>query len=170
MKIIEALKKIKANRVKIADLHALIAKYSAHMESGTSSVPYKDPAKSITEWTQSIFSLTQDNAILLSRIQKTNLVVAVPIEIDGKVVTKNISEWVYRRREGVDQELQGYLSMSTRLTANATKDKEGNIIVDKVVYNYDQSLRDKKIAVLKEEKSLIDSALEIVNATTDLVD
>lgn len=170
MKIIEALKKVKANRVKISDLSALIGKYSAHMESGTTSLPYKDPAKSIAEWSQSIFSLSQDNAILLSRIQKTNLVVMVPIEIDGKIVTKNISEWVYRRREGVDQEMSGYASMGTRLTATATKDKDGNIVVDRVVYNYDQAMRDKKLSILKEEKSLIDSALEIVNATTDLVD
>lgn len=170
MKIIEALKKIKANRVKIADLQGLIAKYAAHMESGTTSLAYKDPAKAVTEWTQSIFSLTQDNAILLSRIQKTNLMVMVPVEIDGKIVTKNISEWVYRRREGVDQEVGAYMAMNTRLTATATKDKEGNIVVDKVIHNYNQEARDKKLAVLKEEKSLIDSALEIANAITDLLD
>lgn len=170
MKIIEALKKIKANRVKIGDLQALISKYAAHMESGTTSLAYKEPAKAIDEWTQSIFSLSQDNAILLSRIQKTNLLVMVPVEIDGKIVTKNISEWVYRRREGVDQEFGAYLSMTTRLTATATKDKDGNMNVDKVVHNYDQASRDRKMSILKEEKSLIDSALEIVNATTDLVD
>lgn len=168
MKIVEALKKVKSNRSKISDLNTKIGQIAAHMESSVGSLPYKDPKAKVKEFTQAAFDTQQDNARLLSRIQKTNLINTVTIELGGVQVTKTIAEWVYRRREGVDHELETYRNMATRLKPGAHQLTDGSIQVDNVIRNYDEELKDRRMAILNEEKSLIDSALEIVNAITDL--
>lgn len=171
MKIIEALKKVKYNREKMVDLARLIKQNAANMESQKGRTGYDDPKRKIREWVQSVHDLQNDNARLLAGIQRTNLTTKVTIEVeDGKPVTKTIAEWITRRREGVDQDYQVYSCMSTNLKQQTMQDAQGNLIVDNVVYNFSTEERDKKLMVLSEEKSRIDSTLEIVNATTDIVD
>ena len=170
MKIIEALKKVKANRQKMADLTALIRNNSANMESEKGKTPYSDPKAKVKEWLQSVESLQSDNAKLLANIQYTNLHTEVSIEMpSGTVVTKTVAEWIVRRREGVDSVSAAYESLRTNLKQNAVRDQEGNITVDHVILNFSAEQRDKKLMDLSQEKSLIDSKLEIVNATTDLI-
>jgi len=170
MKIIEALKKVKNNREKISDLQQLIQQNCAHMESQKGSTPYNDPKKKIKEWVQSIHDTQKENSKLLSQIQKTNLETLVTIEMpSGTQVEKSISEWIVRRREGVDTEIETYNAMSSRLQQQAFKKEDGTIEVDNVVLNYSSEDRDKKTMDLGQEKSLIDAKLEIVNATTDLL-
>lgn len=171
MKIIEALKKVKYNRQKMVDLNTLLSQNAAHMESQTGHTPYSDPKRKVKEWLQSIHDLQSDNAKLLSAIQRTNLETKVTIEVmEGQQVEKTIAEWIVRRREGVDQDYAACNALRTRLTQQAIQDAEGNISVDNVVYNFSTEARDKRLMALSEEKSRIDSALEIVNATTDLIE
>lgn len=171
MKIIEALKKVKYNREKMVDLARLIKQNAANMESQKGNTAYADPKRKIREWVQSVHDLQNDNAKLLAGIQRTNLTTKVTIEVEeGKPVTKTIAEWITRRREGVDQDYQVYSCMTTGLKQQTMQDAQGNLVVDNVVYNFSTEERDKKLMILSEEKSRIDSVLEIVNATTDLVD
>ncbi len=50
MKIIEAMKRVKANKEKIADLQAKIGNASAHMSHETPL--YQEPSAKIREWAQ----------------------------------------------------------------------------------------------------------------------
>lgn len=170
MKIIEALKKVKSNRVKMTDLIGLISANSAHMESASKSLPYANPSEKVKEWLQSVADLEKDNARLLTRIQRTNLNTQVTIEMpNGVSVTKSIAEWIVRRREGIAIEVNAYTHLyAGNLKQSASKDSEGNIIIDNVVRNYDQEKRDIRLSHLNEERSLIDGTLEIINAVTDL--
>lgn len=170
MKIIEALKKLKMNRKKIQDLQNLIRMNASHMESATKSLAYANPKQKILEWEQSIHDLQKENAQLLARISKTNLETKATIEIGDNQITKTISEWIYRRREGVDFDIQTQQAKATTLKQVATKDEKGEIVVDNVVRNYDQAKRDELLMSLSSEKMLIDSQLEIVNAVTDLLE
>lgn len=169
MKIIQALKQVKADRHKINDLTNRIRENSAHMES--SKPVYDKPAAKIKEWVQSIHDTQSNINALLIRIAKTNLATTVTIEIGGKQITKSIAEWIIRRREGVDADYQTWAAMTDcRLKANPITLPDGTLHVDQVVRNFDPSIRDDNLAILSQEKSLIDSHLEIVNATTDLLD
>ena len=171
MKIIEALKAVKANREKITDLQMLIAKNAAHMESQNGSTAYNDPKKKIKVWVQSIHDTLLENARLLTQIQKTNLNTLVSIEMpSGVTVEKSISEWIVRRREGVDTEILTYQAMRHSLKQQAIQSQDGTIKVDQVVVNYSTEDRDTKMMELSREKSLIDGKLEIVNATTELLE
>lgn len=169
MKLIEALKKVKNDREKIEDLVMKIRKNSARMESHRPE--YAKPEAQVAEWLQGIFDTQKNINDLLTKIQKTNLQTNVTIEIGGNQVSKTISEWIIRRREGVDFEISAYRSLTNMgLKPCQINDEEGNAKIDQVVLHFDSKKRDEKLAVLSEEKSLIDSALEIVNATTELVD
>lgn len=168
MKIIEALKKVKMNRSKISDLQNLIRNNAAHMESGIKSLAYPDPAKKIKEWEQSIHDIQKENAKLLASVQLTNLSTNVTVEIGSNQVTKTISEWIYRRREGVDFDIATQHAKATSLKQVAIKGENGEIQVDNVIRNYDQGKRDEILMQLSQEKMLIDSQLEIINAVTDL--
>lgn len=168
MKIIEALKKIKANKEKIADLQAKIQANSAKLNIETS--PYPDPKSQIKEWAQACDDLSKDNIELLIRIQKTNLVTSVPITFDGKTVTKTIAEWVWRRREYAQSDLKTYSVMTDRNLREGHSQSSTGIAVElKIERHYDPIERDKKIALYRSEPHEIDAALEVVNAVTDLV-
>lgn len=170
MKVVEALKKIKANRKKITDLNSKIACIASHMENEADSLAYKNPADKVKEFVQSAFDTQRENSKLLSRVQKTNLNTLVTVELGGVQVTKTVAEWVYRRREGVDHEIETYRNMRTNMKPGAIQKPDGTIIVNNVIRNYDEEQRDKRMAILQEEKSLIDAALEITNAVTDLIE
>lgn len=169
MKIIEALKKVKHDREKIVDLQRLINKNAARMES--EKPEYEDQKKRVAEWIQSIEDTNHNISKLLTHIQKTNLLTTVTIDIGGKQVQKTIAEWIIRRREGVDVDLRTGIALSVgKLIPKPITDSEGKVTIDQVVVNFDPKRRDESLAILREEKYLIDSALEIVNATTDLVE
>lgn len=169
MKLIEAMKKVKGNREKIADLQAKIANNSAHLSHETSA--YDDPKKKVNEWAQVCDDLSKESVNLLTRISKTNLETQVTIEIGGKTVTKSIAEWIWRRREFADVDLKTWRSMGDRgLKEGQMQSSTGQPIDVKIVRNYDIELRDKKMDEYSSESREIDSALEIANAITDLVD
>lgn len=169
MKIIEALKKIKANRAKVEDLRKLISTHSAMKSTDTS--PYANPVQQVKSWVDAIEQIALDNEKLLYRIHKTNLMTQVTIELDGNAVTKSIDEWINRRREGAAIAALAWNSQTDRgLKEEAIKQSDGTLHVVTIVRNYDAATRDKKLAAFAEEPSIIDGRLEIVNATTDLME
>lgn len=169
MKIIEAMKKVKANKEKIADLQIKIANHSAHLSHETPMYP--DTAAKVQEWAQSCSDLTQDNVQLLTAIAKTNQNTPVTITLGEKNVTKSIAEWIWRRREYAELDLKTWNMQTDRgLKEGQAQSSTGVPFEVKIVRNYSPELRDRKVAELKSEPHEIDAALEVINAVTDLVE
>lgn len=169
MKIIEAMKRVKSNRQKINDLHKKIAQNSAHLSHEKS--PYKNPTEQVAEWVQSCLDLSQESARLLVMIAKTNQETIVEIELGGKKVKKSIAEWIWRRREFAGLDRLAYDMLTDRnLTGGQMNATVGDPIIVEIVRNFDAAERDKMVEMFASEPSEIDSALEVVNAVTDLVE
>lgn len=169
MKIIEALKKLKSNEGKIADLRMKISQNTARLSYESSQ--YSDPAAQITEWVQSCRDTMKESERLSHLIHKTNLLTNVTIEIGGKKITKSIDEWIYRRVKGAPSDYSVFQCLTDRnLKETAIKQSDGTLLEVKIVRAYDAEQRDKALAIFREEPTLIDGALEIINATTDLLE
>lgn len=171
MKIIEAMKRVKLNNEKVADLRAKIGQNSAHLSYET-PLYGENQAKQVSEWVQSCLDISQENVRLLVAIQRTNLATSVTIDLGGKSVTKSIAEWVWRRRTYAEQDAGTISMLSDRnLKEGLVPSSTGGAPQEvKIVRNFDPALRDAAREVYRSEPHLIDSALEIVNATTDLVE
>jgi hypothetical protein len=170
MKIIEAMKKVKTNKDKIADLQAKIAQYCVNLSFETPTYG-TETANKIKEWLQSCDDISKDNAKLLVAIQRTNLATPVTIQLGDNAVTKSIAEWVWRRREYAAIDLSTWTKLGDRNL------KEGQVInsnserVDvRIVRHFDPVHRDKMVTIYRSEPHEIDAALEVVNAVTDVVE
>lgn len=170
MKIIEAMKRVKMNKDKVDDLRKRIGAASANLSIETPM--YENPREKINEWLQSCTDISQDNVGLLVAIQRTNLATLVTIEIGGKSVTKSIAEWVWRRREYAKIDMETWAQLTDRnLRGQRVQQSTGAEPLDiKLIRHFDPEQRDEKIALYRDEPHLIDAALEIVNATTDLIE
>ncbi len=170
MKLIESMKKIKANKAKITDLQLKISKTCAHLSHETPEYG-AGTADKITEWAQSCEDLTQENIRLLVAIARTNLATSVAIDLGGKKVTKTIAEWVWRRREYAKIDLDTWNKMTDRGLREGTVPSSTGVPLEvKLIRNYSPERRDKKMAEYAAEPGEIDSALEVVNAITDLIE
>lgn len=169
MKIIQAMKLIKSNKEKIADLIQKVRNNSAYTSIETP--PYDDAKAIVRGWLQSIHDIGQENIKLQIAIAKTNMATSVTIELGGVQVTKTIAEWVWRRREYATLDFTAVSSLTDRgIKEGSTKLPTGDSMDIKIVRNYDVEERDKLVALYRAEPSIIDSALEVVNAVTDLVE
>ena len=108
---------------------------------------------------------------LLTAISRTNVQTNVTITLGGRAVTKSIAEWIWRRREYALIDLKTWQSMGDRgLKEGVMNSSTGVPLEVKIIRNYDPELRDKRVAEYKGEPHEIDSALEVINAVTDLVE
>lgn len=174
MKIVEALKRVKANKDKIVDLQGMISKNSARLSHETPAYARdghdNTPAK-ITEWAQACDDLTQENIRLLVAISRTNLATNVAIQVADKTVHKSIAEWIWRRREYAAVDLKTWQGMTDRnLKEGVMVASTGVNMEVKLVRAYDPERRDKKVAEYKGEAAEIDATLEVINAVTDLIE
>lgn len=168
MKIIEAMKQIKANKEKVQELSQRIQRNSAHLSIETPQ--YENQADKIREWTQSCLDVSRDNVELLTRIAKTNLATLVTIQMGDKAVTKSIAEWVWRRREYAQLDYAVWQCQGDRnLKEGMVQTSPGVQSEIKLVRYYDPAFRDYQLDILRNERHVIDSTLEVVNATTDLL-
>ena len=169
MKIIEAMKRVKLNKEKIADLQVKIGQYCANLNFETPMYGAETGSK-ITEWLQSCSDLTQENVRLLTAIARTNLATSVTIEIGGVMVTKSIAEWVWRRREYAKLDEATWSKLTDRgLREGSGTNSQGAQVEVKIVRHFSPELRDSRLAAFKSEPGLIDASLEVVNAVTDLL-
>ncbi len=171
MKIIEALKKIKDLKRKADDLKTKVEKYCADLDCDTPI--YTDQRRQITEWLQAHSDLMKEILHLRVSIQRTNLDTDVTVELGGKFVTKTIAEWVHRRRDLAKEEETIWRKLTeknyqeeykNRITVNAPE-----TVIKRRLY-FDAKERDVSIELYRSEPSTIDSTLEVVNATTDLIE
>lgn len=170
MKLIEAMKRVKANHQKITDLQDKISKNCAHLSYETPL--YANPAVQIQEWLQSCEDTVKENTNLLVRISKTNLATAVTINLGGNAVTKSIAEWIWRRREYAKVDFATWDKLTNRNLREGVipSSTGGESLQAKIVYNFDAKTRDAKKAMYQTEPHEIDAALEVANAITDLLD
>jgi hypothetical protein len=169
MKIIEAMKKIKANKEKIADLQNKIGLTCSNLSFET-PVYGNDTSAKIKDWLQSCQDLSRDNVNLLCRIAKTNLAVNVTIEIGGKKVEKSIAEWVWRRREYAGIDKNTFSKLGDRGLREGIINSSTGPMESKIVRHFDPIVRDEMIAIYHAEPYMIDGALEVINAVTELLD
>lgn len=170
MKIIEAMKAVKANKDKVHDLCRRISQSSANLSNETPLYGETTAAK-ITGWLQSIHDIGAVNIRLLTAIQRTNMVTPVTITLGGQNITKTIAEWVWRRREYANQDMAAWALLTDRgLREKREVNSQGQTVDIKIVRHFDAAVRDEKIDLYRSEPHLIDAALEVVNAVTDLIE
>lgn len=170
MKIIEAMKRVKSNKEKIADLQKQIAQFCANLDFETTTYGTETGNK-IAEWLQGCDDISRQNAKLLVSIQHTNLATSVTITLGDNSITKSIAEWVWRRREYAALDLKTWQQLTDRnLKEGTANNSSGTPVQIKIVRHYDPVKRDRMVAMYKSEPHEIDAALEVVNAVTDLIE
>ncbi len=167
MKIIEALKGLKELERKKADLIDKIKRHSAYLSYETPI--YADQKLQVEKWIQSAEDILKEILRLRLAVQKTNLEMMISIDIDGKTVEKSIAAWIHRRRDLASEQVSIWRALDDRnLKEGQTQQSNGDVMTIKIIRCYDAAKRDERIELFSNEKFLIDSRLEIINATTDL--
>lgn len=175
MKIIEALKTIKDLQRKASDIRIKIATFCADLETETPAYGTLEiQTKQIAEWLQSHADILTQIETLRIAIQQTNLKTLVPIVLrdDKPAVVKSIANWIHRRHDLASLSAQAWLGLTNRnikpmnYKPSTTSDEVKTANVRKY---YSQQTRDFMVELYTSEPSRIDSALEITNATTDLI-
>lgn len=169
MKIIEGLKEIKALEVKVTDLQDKLMKYCSDLDYETPAYP--DQKKQVSEWMQSIHDSLKAAMSLRIRLNKTNMMTIVPIELGGKKVEHSIAEWIIRRRLYANLEGAAWSKLTNRgLKEGLAQSTSGDKITVKIRYHYDPVERDKMVEMFRGEPGIIDRTLEVINATTDILE
>jgi hypothetical protein len=180
MKIIEAMKEIEDNQRKVDDLMRKIKIHCVDIDLEDPVYGSQDKQRAqIDSWLQSCHDLLARISKLKVAIQRTNLNTQVTIELGGKEVTKCIAEWIVRR--GGKAKTDGLAKREQQLWECLT-DRKGEIPHGRIKTTageerdikmrryYDPAVRDKKVDLFKSEPLLIDAKLEVVNATTNLME
>ena len=171
MKLIEGMKLIKELQVKADDLRKKVGQYCADLDFETPL--YVDQKRQVSEWMQSHSDIMKEILGLRFRIQKTNLATAVPVELGGKLITKTIAEWINRRRDLAKFELEAWSKLGDRNLKEGSIPSTipgGEARLVKIRRYFDPLERDKKIELYRAEPGIVDRTLEVVNATTELLD
>lgn len=168
MKIIEAMKQIKALEHKAKDLLELARKHAADLD--IESAVYPDQKGQVKSWIDAYIGCLDTIISLQTKIQKTNTETVIPIIIGDDKIVRTISGWLYRKNK-IATETSIWKSLTDgNCRDSAFVESSGKQRDIKVRRYYDPQLRDKKISLLSQEPFLIDAALEVTNAVTDLIE
>lgn len=169
MKIIESLKKVKELYKKADDIRGKISKYCVKMSFEQDR--YENQGEQVKSWIQAHHDIVLEIERLRERIAKTNLATEVTIEVGGNKVTKSIHSWISRRRDLVGLEMTCWQQLDDKgMNDQKIRMSNGEVQEMTVVRFFDYKDKDHKLDTLKEEYTSIDSTLEIINATTDVLD
>jgi hypothetical protein len=169
MKIIEALKGIKDLQRKAEDLKDKVKKNCSHLSN--EKPVYVNQKQQIDSWIQAYNDVVKEILKLQVAIQKTNLDTQVTITLNDTNVTKSIAEWIHRRRSLAGLQEAIYRNLTDRGLREGTIKQSNDERIDvHIVRYFDPAERDKNIDIYSNEPHVIDAKLEIVNATTDLVE
>ena len=170
MKIIEALKEFPLIQKKIDKKVALIEKYSAELDNGSQSFAFgteeaqKQEVKSLI---QSVDDLVIYESKLRQRLALTNASTLVTIGEQKASIT----EWIALREKGLYNKIKATTALNDQKArteiSRTSFDPETGI---KIVRFYDEKKKNERYDLLTTVQASIDSVLEMVNATTDLVD
>jgi len=173
MKIIEALKKTKDLQRKADDIRSKLKEFCADLDLETPA--YETPerqTKQIAEWLQSHSDILKEVEKLRIAIQKTNLATDVVVEVtDERTVTKSIAAWIHRRKDLAKLEAMAWECLTNRNMRPRNYQNPGSeeVLISNIRKYYNQTERDKMVENFTSEPSRIDAALEIANATTELI-
>lgn len=170
MKLIQAMKKLKDLNQKAEDLRGKVSQFCADLTIETPVYP--DQRGKISEWIQAHGDLLKEILSLRVAIQRTNITTPVTIEIDGKQVTKSIAEWIHRRRDLAKLEMEIWSKLGDRglREQNVQTSPAGPVTEVRIRRYFDPQEKDRRLALYRSEPSVIDATLEVVNATTDLLE
>jgi hypothetical protein len=170
MKLIQGMKLVKELLVKADDLRIKIAAHSAYLSIETPVYP--EQTKQVNAWLQAHEDIMQKIGQLRVAIARTNLATPVTIKVGETVVVKTITEWIARRKDLAPLDMKAWQGLTDRnlkeQKLQPTPDSPVTSIT--IVRCYDPVKRDNRISTYKAEPGLIDSTLEVVNATTDLIE
>jgi len=172
MKLIQAMKQVKDLARKSDDLKAKVKQFCADMSFETPVYGSQDlQTKQIQEWIQAHSDILKEMLRLRVAIQRTNLDTQVTVTLGDKDVTKSIAEWIHRRRDLATNEMQMWQMLTDRnLKDGQTQSTTGQIVEMKVRRYFDPATKDKKVELYRSEPHMIDSTLEVINATVDLIE
>ena len=165
MKLIEALKEQKKINDKIDRNVKLIQKYSSKLSIE------KTYFKTNEEQAEEINKLIENNHMLINHylwlkrcIEYTNIIIKV--DILGK--TCSISDLIHLKRNGISMILDTYAALDDNDSSLKIDQYEGYAVtIDRF---YDEKDKNEKMNYWREFFDSIDSKLEILNATTELID
>lgn len=171
MKLIQAMKKLKDLAIKADDLSKKVSNASADLNIETPTYGAEQRA-TVAGWLQSHSDILKEILDLRIRIQRTNINTEVTIELGGKQVTKCIAAWIHRRRDLAKLEMESWSKLTDRnLKETNVQTAPGGAVTEIRIRRYfDPAERDAKIELYRSEPSVIDATLEVVNATTELLD
>lgn len=177
MKLIEGMKETKHTLRKMEDMRKKISTYCADLDVMQPTYGSAEAQKAkVSEWLQSHHDLALKLTKLKKDILRTNLATTIAIKVGGTDVPRTITEWVIRRREIINLEVNALSALTDRdlaqrgLRTLGSREEADKLKNARVRFYYDASERDKQLEILKEERESIDKALEIANATTDLME
>jgi len=170
MKLIHAMKQLKELAKKAEDLRGKVSEFCADLNIQTPTYP--DQAATVAGWLQAHHDILAKILELRVAIQRTNLATPVTIELDGQQVTKSLAEWIHRRRDlaKFEAEVWGKLTDRGLKEQNLQTAPGGAVTEVRIRRYYDPAQRDAKRELYRAEPSIVDATLEVVNATTDLME
>lgn len=171
--IVEAMKMKKRLNKKLEDLREKIKENCVHYDNekpvyGTT----EQQQKAVEGWVQAHRDIVKKIEEVTISIQKTNLSTEVEISLGGNAVKKSIAQWILRRQTLATAEAACYATLQDR----GLRDRETVMSDGKtkqtihLVRYYNPVERDRMVDMHKHEPSFIDAKLEVINATTQLVD
>lgn len=174
MTIIEGLKKIKLLKKKHASQVERIKNGCAELDYEDKDFTYgkrEEQEAMIAGFVKSANDIIAEIENISLRISKTNIETDVTIELNGRSITKSISAWIMRRRELSKMACQPYYVMDNRGLQPKGYRVDGceDMKVANVALFYNQKERDDLIIEMEGEPLEIDGKLEVVNATTQLL-
>lgn len=171
MKIIEALKELPLIEKKIEKKISDIRKYSSGLDRAEDTdLPFITVEKQRIEvdaLKQSVKDLVNRKAKLRTNLSMTNA--KTKVTIDGMTLT--ISEWIEYREKGLSnliraQEALGDFTAQDLLRSTHVDLQKGI----KTIRFFDEKAKNEEVIRLTAIKDNIDGRLEVVNATTDLIE
>jgi len=173
--IVEGMRDIKRLMEKCGNLEEKISKHSADydIEKPVYGTPDEQTAQ-VQEWVQSHTDSVHEICDLKRRLTKTNVETKVTITIGDNAIERTITEWIARRTQLSSLHARAFACLNDRrLDKNLHLGASTPGAEDKVINirrYYDPKARDKQLDALRDEPHLINQTLEVINATTQLVD
>lgn len=168
MKIIEALKRLRIIEKQMDSSGADLVRYSSAIS--TERFPFGTEAEQTEEVArilQSGLDIAENYLVLKRGIEYTNMMVSVTIR--GQ--TRTISEWLVLRRTMAKK--IGYLFGCQNTKAGEKRQSQwgrGTEQTPQVVQFFDEGERNTKLGEWSAVYEEIDPTLEVINATTDLLE
>ena len=168
MKIVEGLKRLRIIEKRLKSNRESITRYSSMVNTERPLFENEDKQrKEVTSLIQSCQDLVKEYLETKKRIEHTNL--KVTVEIGG--VSYTISDLLAIKRKLAILMIKTYNSLND--TAGENRLRHANLVEGKtphVVRFYKEETRNEGLQIWQDLYDNIESRLEVVNATTDLIE